>query len=142
MNLATTTTKLFYKLRIIKQSPILTKKNNTIHVRIDNSCIALLLITRTDCLKYNPYFYFLLILFIIFSFLETLPVLIFSDTHSIGIFDTESDNVTILADGYNYILFLDYHFSKRYIFWSDYHGNTISRYNFVHMIISGRDIPK
>ncbi|XP_052101114.1 von Willebrand factor D and EGF domain-containing protein-like isoform X2 [Mytilus californianus] len=61
---------------------------------------------------------------------ETYPVLIFSDTHSIGLFDTKSDNVTILADGYAYILFLDSHYSKQYIFWSDYHGNTISRFQY------------
>ncbi|CAC5371721.1 unnamed protein product [Mytilus coruscus] len=53
--------------------------------------------------------------------------LLFSDGTSVRLFDTKTGNISILADGYSYILFLDYHFTQQYIFWSDFSEGTISR---------------
>ncbi|CAC5371719.1 unnamed protein product [Mytilus coruscus] len=58
---------------------------------------------------------------------ETYPQLLFSYRTAIALFDTKTENISILADGCDHVLFLDYHSSKHYIFWSDYHIGTISR---------------
>lgn len=59
------------------------------------------------------------------SFSEMNPQLLFSDGTSISLFDTKTGNISILADGYRYILFLDCTFD--FIVWSDFTGGTISR---------------
>lgn len=61
-------------------------------------------------------------------FSDSNPQLIFTDSQNIIILDTETGEETIIAEGYENILYVDYHQSKNWIFWSDYYGNTISRY--------------
>ncbi|CAC5402534.1 LRP5_6 [Mytilus coruscus] len=56
--------------------------------------------------------------------------LIFTDSKNIIILDTETGNKTVVAEGYNYALFVDYHQSRNLIFWSDMRGGTISRINY------------
>ncbi|CAG2243482.1 unnamed protein product [Mytilus edulis] len=79
---------------------------------------------------------------------ETYPQLLFSGVTTLGVLDTRTGNISILADGYNYILFLDYHIPESYIFWSDYTGGTISRLkypsevNTVPEIIITTDYPR
>lgn len=56
------------------------------------------------------------------------PQLLLTDSKNIIILDTATGNETIVAEGYNYVIFLAYHQSKDFIFWCDYNGGTISRY--------------
>ncbi|CAG2213049.1 unnamed protein product [Mytilus edulis] len=58
------------------------------------------------------------------------PVVLFVSFGSLGFFDTKTNNVTILADGFTYNIFLDYHYNEQYIYWSDHHGHKILRFKY------------
>lgn len=62
------------------------------------------------------------------QFSDFKPQLLFTDSINIIILDTATGNKTIVAEGYNYVVFVAYHQSKDFIFWCDYFGGTISRY--------------
>ncbi|XP_071177764.1 low-density lipoprotein receptor-related protein 6-like [Mytilus edulis] len=61
------------------------------------------------------------------SFFGDNTLLLISDSHTISIIDTSTLKETIVAEGNAHAFYLDFHYRKGLIFWSDYSAGTISR---------------
>ena len=62
-----------------------------------------------------------------FTFADAGTKLLFSEFHTVNILDAETGNVTVVAAGYQSILFIDFDSQSSFIYWSDHSGGTISR---------------
>ena len=62
--------------------------------------------------------------------------LLYTNTKDIVLLDTGTGVTTTIFTGNEYALFLDYHYTAGYIYWSDMNAGTITRYISIVSIIS------
>ena len=64
--------------------------------------------------------------------------LLYTNSRDIVLLDTDTGVTTTISTGNQYALFLDYHYTAGYIYWSDMNAGTITRYISVVSIISSQ----
>jgi hypothetical protein len=62
--------------------------------------------------------------------------LLYTNSRDIVLLDTGTGVTTTISTGNLYVLFLDYHYTAGYIYWSDMNAGTITRYISIVSIIS------
>ena len=62
--------------------------------------------------------------------------LLYTNSEDIVLLDTGTGVTTTISTGNLYVLFLDYHYTAGYIYWSDMNAGTITRYISIVSIIS------